>query len=260
MTKDERSATPTGPDHSSAADGPAPEAKPVGGLEGMAGMLTAPAATFRRIAEKPGKGFLVPLILLILVSAAASLVFIQRADIEQVMRDQIRQNPRSSQMTEAQMDQAVTLQTRIVKLVPYFGFAVILIKFLVVAAVLWLVVLAFGDVISFGNSFRVVCWAQVPTILFTLLWLVTMFIRDPTTMNPQNPVASNLGALLGQDRLGKPLYALLSDLDLFTIWMLWLYTRGLQAFTKARGGKMAAIVFGLFCLPVAWHLVMAIIF
>ncbi|MGA9753457.1 MAG: Yip1 family protein [Acidobacteriota bacterium] len=258
---DERSGTPTEPDVSGAASGePVPEAKPVGGLEGMAGMLTAPAATFRRIAEKPGKGFLVPLILFVLVSAAASLVFIQRADLEQVMRDQIRQSPRSSQMTEAQMDQGVRMGTKIAKLGPYIGFAVILIKFLIVAAVLWLVVLAFGDVISFGNSFRVVCWAQVPTILFTLLWLVTMFVRDPTYLDPQNPVASNLGALLGQDRLGKPLYALLSDLDIFTIWMLWLYTRGLQAFTKARVGKMASIVFGLFCLPVAWHLVKAILF
>ncbi len=258
---DERSAMPTGPDVSSAPSGdPVPEAKPVGGLEGMVGMLTAPAATFRRIAEKPGKGFLVPLILFILVSAAAGLVFVHRADLQQVVREQLLKSPRTAQMSETQIDQWVSMQVKVLKFFPYFGFVILVLKYLIVAAALWLVVLAFGDTLSFGNSFRVVCWAQVPTMLFTLLWLVTMFIRDPTTMDPRNPVASNLGALLGQDRLGKPLYALLSELDLFTIWMLWLYTRGLQAFTKARVGKMAAIVFGLFCLPVAWHLVMAIIF
>ena len=258
---DDRSGTPTEPDVSGAASGePVPEAKPVGGLEGMVGMLTAPAATFRRIAEKPGKGFLVPLVLLILVSTVLSFSYVNRADLEQVVRSQANKSPRTAQMSEAQLDSMVSMQVKVLRFSPYYGFVVLLLKFLVVAAVLWLVVLAFGNVISFGNSFRVVCWAQVPTILFMLLFLVTMFIRDPTTLDPQNPVVSNLGALLGQDRLGKPLYALLSNVDIFTIWMLWLYTRGLQAFTKARVGKMAAIVFGLFCLPVAWHVAMALLF
>jgi hypothetical protein len=235
-------------------------AEPVSVLEGSVGILTSPGATFEKIAKRPSWRFIVPLLLLIIASAVSSVIYSQRADMREVIRGQIRKNPRAAQMTDAQMEKGIDFGMKMAKMGPYIGFVVITLKYLIVALIFWLVILAFGDKISFGNTFRVVSWSQWPNIILALLFLVVIFVRDPTYLDPKNPVMTNLGAIFGEKRLGKPLYALLSDLDILTIWMLWLYTRGLAAFTKAKVGKMAAIVFGLFCIPVLFHFALAIIF
>ncbi len=239
---------------------PVEAAEPVSVLEGSVGILTSPGATFEKIAKRPSWRFIVPLILLIIVSSVASFIYSQRADMREVIRGQMRKSPRAAQMTDAQMEKGIDFGMKMAKMGPYIGFVVITLKYLIVALIFWLVILAFGDKISFGNAFRVVSWSQWPNILAALLFLIIIFVRDPTYLDPKNPIMTNLGAIFGEKRLGKPLHALLSDLDILTIWMLWLYTRGLAAFTKAKVGKMAAIVFGLFCIPVLFHFALAIIF
>lgn len=233
---------------------------PVSVVGGSFGIITSPKATFEKIAKRPSWRFIVPLILLIIVSAVAGFFYTQRADMSEVIRQQIRKSPRAAQMTEAQMEQATAMGRKFAKLGPIINVVGTPIKYLIVALVIWLVVLAFGDRISFGNSFRVVSWSQWPNIIFMLLFLIIIFVRDPTYLDPKNPIMTNLGAILGEKRLGKPLYTLLSDLDILTIWMLWLYTRGLAAFTKAKAGKMAAIVFGLFAVIVLFHFGIAMVF
>ncbi len=111
----------------------------------------------------------------------------------------------------------------------------ITIKYLLVAVVLWLVVLAFGDTITFPDTFRVVCWSQLPNILFAILAIVVLFVRDPMTMDPQNLVMTNPAAILGEERLGKAGYALLSDLDVFTFWLLVAAIRGASPHSPKQG-------------------------
>lgn len=250
-----------GPVSEPEAETPAPVQEPAPpAAEVLVGILTAPGETFKRIAGKAGWACLIPLVILMILGTAGGFIYLQRADLAEVIRQQIKQNPRAAEMSEAQMDQAVEMGSRIGKAMTYAGFLVVTVKYLIVAAILWLVVLAFGDTITFPDTFRVVCWSQLPNILFTLLFIVMMFVKDATYLDPNNPVMSNLGAVFGQERLGKVGYAFLSDLDVFTLWMLWLYTRGLAAFANAKVGKMAAIVFGLYGIPVVLHLAKAAIF
>jgi hypothetical protein len=226
----------------------------------MAGLLTAPGETFRRIAGKGGWACLAPFLLLLVLGALGGVLFTHKVNMEDFIREQIRQGPRGGDMSEAQLEQGVQVGAKWAKAMSYIGFVTIIIKYLIVAAVLWLVVLAFGDSLKFPDSLRVVCWSQLPNILVALLAIVVLFVKDPTTIDPQNMVMTNLGAILGKETLGKAGYALLSDLDVFTFWLLWLYTRGLSAFAKAGVGKMAAIVFGLYGVLVLGHVAFAAIF
>ena len=63
----------------------------------------------------------------------------------------------------------------------------------------------------------------------------------------QNPAATNLGALL--DPTGSPvLYALLSSVDVFTFWSLFLMAIGVTCISKVKRGTAFAVVFGWYGL------------
>ncbi len=189
----------------------------------------------------------------------SGFLYTSRVDMGQVIREQIGRTPAATQMTKAQMDKAVEMEAKFAKFGPYFTIVIIPIFFLFLAFIFWLVIMAFGEKLKYGDAFRVVCWSYLPKLLFFLLFILILFIKDPTLINPKNPIMTNLGALFGREKLGKPLYALLSDLDVFTLWVLWLYSVGFAAFTKAKTSKMAGIVFGLFALYVLAHVGLAAI-
>ncbi|MEW6368659.1 MAG: YIP1 family protein [Acidobacteriota bacterium] len=227
----------------------------------MVGLLTEPTATFKRLAARPTWTCLVPLVLALVLGAAGYYVFTQRADMKEFMRSEIRNSPFASQMDEKQIEEATQQAADrppwfMVGTIPVVG----AIMMAIIAGVFWVAILAFGDHIPFKYAFQVVCWAQVPAILGTILFIVIINVKDPTFIDLKNPIMTNLGAVLGRDRLGKPLYALLSDLDLFSFWKLWLEAAGFAAFAKARAGKMLAIVFGIYGLYVLGHMALAAIF
>ncbi len=237
------------------------EAEKVSLAGAMIGLLTEPMATFKRLAARPAWTCLVPLFLALALGAVGYYLFTQRADMKEFMRSEIRNSPFVSQMDEKQIEEATQ---QAVNRPPWFTMAAIPvfggIMMVVIAGVFWVAILAFGDHIPFKHAFHVVCWAQTPAILGTLLFIVIIHVKDPTFVDLKNPIMTNLGAVLGRDRLGKPLYALLSDLDLFSFWKLWLEAAGFAAFAKARAGKMLGIVFGIYGLYVLGHMALATIF
>jgi hypothetical protein len=60
---------------------------------------------------------------------------------------------------------------------------------------------------------------------------------DPEHFNAQNPVPGNVGFFLNAREVSKPLYAVASSADIFTIWFLILLGVGLS---QATGGKVKA--------------------
>jgi len=238
-----------------------PEVEAVSTGAALAGVLVSPTETYDRMAQgKPSWNFLIPLFLVVILSMVAGMLYVNKADMGQVIRNQISQGRHASKMTDAQMDRAVEMYSKFAKFGPYFSIITVPLSLAVLAFIFWLVIIAFGDKISFGNTFRVLSWAYLPKILALLLFIAILFIKDPNALDPKNPIMSNLGAVFGKDRLGKPLYALFSNLDVFTLWVLWLYAVGFAAYAKAKTSKMVGVVFGLFALYVAVHVGLAFIF
>lgn len=247
--------------NATAGEGEVEKVMPVSTGDSFAGVFMSPGDTFGRMAKgKPSWNFLVPLFLIIVLSMVSGLLYVNKVDMGQVIRNQISQGRHASEMTDAQMDRAVEMGSKFAKLSPYFSIVTVPFFFALLAFIFWLAILALGDKVSFGNAFRVVCWSNLPKLLFLLLFMVIIFVKDPNVLDPKNPIMSNLGAVFGKDRLGKPLYALFSDLDVFTLWVLWLYAVGFAAYAKAKTSKMVGVVFGLFALYVAVHVGLAFIF
>lgn len=245
---------------------PPPEAAPptgpsIGTGAALVGVLASPRETFMRLAERPTWSALVPFLILLIMSVTGSWLYMSRADMKEVIRQQIVHGRAASQLSPAQIDEyAEKAAARPAWVYLTLNVVGTTIKFLFLALVFWLVLLAFGETASYPGTLKAVWWAQVPMILYLAVFMVVIFFKDATAMDPNNPLMTNLGNLFGRESLGKPLYALLSDLDIVAIWILCLETLGIAAFARAKVGKVAGVVFGLYGLYMVGHAGLAAIF
>jgi hypothetical protein len=133
---------------------------------------------------------------------------------------------------------------------------------LVVAGVLLGAVnLLAGASLNFKSSLGIVSYAYMPGVLGGLLGILVLFLKDPSTIDLENLVASNFAALLTSDT-SKWLIALAKSFDLFVFWILLLLAAGFSAANpkKISMGKALGVVVGLWLVFVIVRVGLAAIF
>jgi hypothetical protein len=94
----------------------------------------------------------------------------------------------------------------------------------------------------------------------TILSIIFMLVKDPQTLdiNPAANVVSNLGALVSATEHPK-LSSLLSSIDIFSVWTIFLLAVGFAACSerKLTTGKAAAGIVVLWLLYVAGKVLLA---
>jgi Yip1 domain len=196
------------------------------------GAIFSPKATFESIAHRPT--WIVPLVLIIVVSTLVIAVFGQRSGWRNFMIRQNQQNSRAQkqmeQMTADQREHMLDQQTKIAPIFGYVGVIVgTIVGALLVAAVLMVVLnLSSGSKIPFLASLGIVSYAWVPAIIGGLLGILIMFIKDPATVDIEHLVASNAGAFVSDDS-PKWLATLLTSFDIFVFWTMILMALGYSA-------------------------------
>jgi hypothetical protein len=221
-----------------------PEPKGMGEASRLTGVFFEPSKTFEDIAARPG--FWVPLILIIVVAIAYLALFAQHVGWERMIRHQFEISSRAQQMTPDQREQAISMQLRFA---PIFGYVGILlgvpITYAIWAAILLGIVKGIMSApVKFKQAFAVVVYGCLPGVLFTLLAIAVMFMKNPDDFNLQNPLVFNPGAFLDPATGSKFVYSLASSLDLFTLWTLFLIGTGLKAAggkSLSTGGAMTAV-------------------
>jgi hypothetical protein len=105
---------------------------------------------------------------------------------------------------------------------------------------------------DFKTSLGIVAYAGMPWMIHGLLGILIVFLKDPSTVDLQNLVASNAGAFLSGDA-PKWLAALLGSIDIFSIWNVALIGIGFSATNpkKLSFGKAFGTVLALWILFVA---------
>jgi len=196
----------------------------IGAFGRVIGALVNPRPTFEDIARKPS--WLVPLLLLIILSLGITTIFSQRVGWRAFIEKQDAQNSRMQQMTPEQ--RANTINTQ-VKVAPIFGYVFGVIGFPIIALVVAAVFMGIFNATSsaaldFKTSFGVVTHSYMPFVIASLLGILILYLKPPDQIDLQNLVASNAGMFLSSDA-PKWLLALCTSLDVFTFWVL-----GLMAF------------------------------
>ncbi|MGH9727686.1 MAG: YIP1 family protein [Candidatus Acidiferrales bacterium] len=196
----------------------------IGAFGRIIGAIVNPRPTFEDIARKPN--WLLPLLLLIILSLAITAIFSHRVGWRAFMEKQDAQNSRMQQMTPEQREQM--LQTQI-KIAPIFGYVFGVIGFPIIALVVAAIFMGIFNATSsaaldFKTSLGVVTHSYMPYVIATLLGVLILYLKQPDQIDLQNLVASNAGTFLSADA-PKWLLSLCTSLDVFTFWVL-----GLMAF------------------------------
>jgi len=200
----------------------------------LIGVFISPAGTLADVARKPG--FVAPLIALVLGAIAVTETILWKIGPERIIRMTYEQSSRASSMSPAQMDQAVRQGAPIAAIFMHIAAVVSAPIFLLIVAGLGILIvnLIFGAQTKYKTVFSLACYANLVALLSSLMAAVVNLFGDPDHFNPQNPVPTNVGFFLNPLEVSKPLYALASSVDIFTIWLLILLAIGLSEGTERK--------------------------
>ncbi len=216
----------------------------------ITGVFFEPTKTFQDVAERPR--WVVPMLLIIVVSIVYMALYTQHVGWERMMRHQLENNTRAAQMSNEQREQMIATQVRFAPIIGYVGAVVgVPIYMLVSSAVLLAIVAGMMSApVKFKQIFAVMSYAGLTGLVSAALAIVVMFLKNPDDFNLQNPLVFNPGAFMDPLTSSKFLYSLASSLDLFVFWNIFLIATGI----KAAAGKRMSFGKALFAVMLPWGL------
>ena len=243
----------TGQDDALATPGPATEPPP-NSFQRIIGVLFSPDATFASIARRPD--WVIPLALIVVLALVNGILVSPHIDFGAPAREAMAQN---KNMTQEQMDRAERMSVGMGKVAKFIAPVITVIVFLVVAGALLLAVRLMGGEGDFKQAFSVTCYAWLPNVLQSIILTIVILAKGLTGINPQTIptiLLSNLGFIV--DMKTQPMaFALLSSLDLFTIWVVVLLVIGFAYVGRISKTKSAVAVVALWAVTVCFKLVPA---
>lgn len=241
-------------------DAPQPQEQ-MSGFARAFGVLFSPGKTFADIVRKPS--WLLPVAITTLLSIAVSVAINQRINWREFMSQQIEKNPRAAQLSQAQKDQQIEGGAKITPIVTYaIGAVGPIMGTLVIALVLWgAYSLLGGASTNFSTALGITSHAFMTSVVSSPLFLLVLYLKDPGTIDLENPIATNIAAVLPEDS-AKWLVALCKSFDVFTFWTLILLAIGFAATTpkKLKGAKPYIVAFGVWAAYVVCRVGFAFIF
>jgi hypothetical protein len=232
---------------------PSPVAEPQAAISPIGrifGVFFSPKPTFEDIVRKPS--WILPTALVLLFSLAAVIALNSHFSWRDYISQQIEKSPRAAQLSADQKERQVEMSAKFSPAFAYvFGLVIPICGLLVIALVLWG---AFNIMVGAGTNFKtslaIVSHAVIPaSIVGTILFVTVLFLKPVGMFDLDNPVATNVAALLPEDA-SKWLVALGKNIDLLELWKLVLLSIGFAAVypKKLKGGKAFSIVFGVFLI------------
>jgi len=216
----------------------APETPSKSFLARLAGVFLSPRETFAAVARKPD--FIAPLAVSILASVAVAETMLYKVGAERIIRAGIARSSRASSMTPEQIDEAVARGEKFVAITFHLSGLLGIPLFMLIVAGVGLLILnsVFGDEAKFGAAFAVSCYAGLIYLLSSVMALALVLLGDPEHFNVQTPTPTNLGFFLNPLETSKPLMALATSVDIFSLWFMALLGIGLS---EASRGKVKAV-------------------
>jgi hypothetical protein len=226
---------------------PAPEAQAALSPFGrVIGILFSPGKTFEDIVRKPG--WVTPVLISTVLSIISVVALNQRVNWRDYIVQQMEKSPRAAQLSAEQKQQQAETGAKITVAIVYTAGVVVPVLFALLVGLVMMGAynLFAGAGARFGTALSIVAHAALVSIVSSPLFLLILFLKPPGTIDPQNPMATNLAALLPEES-AKWLVALGKSFDIFTFWTLVLIAIGFAAVNpkKLKGAKSFTIAFGV---------------
>jgi len=243
------------------APSPEPQQPSMSAISRIFGVFFSPGKTFADIVRNPS--WLVPVVLLTILSIAVSFGINQRINWREFMAQQIEKSPSASTMSAEQKEQRIEGGAKISPIFTYvFGTAGPVLLVLVIGLVMWGAYSLLGGIsTNFSTAIGITAHAFLTGLISSPLFLAILYLKPAGTVDLENPVAANLAAILPDDS-AKWLFALCKSIDLFSIWTLILLAIGFAAVNprKLKGAKAYTVAFSVWAAFVLCRVGWAFIF
>ena len=194
-------------------------------------MFFDPKAAFRDILASPRWWF--PMALVLVFALTFSHLYSTRVGWESMIRKQMESSGQMQNISKEDQANRIATGTKIAGVLGYVGPVIFIpLGTLVIAAVLMFVFNAlFGGAVKFQQSFGIVMWSAIPSLLGTIVAIILLFVKSPEDIDINNVSPFNIGFYLS-DQTSKWLMSLASSIDLFTLWTIALIGVGFSVATK----------------------------
>lgn len=226
----------------------APAPKP-NSFQRVAGVLFSPNETFASIARQPD--WVLPLIIILVVSVIAGILFAQRVDFASPIRDAMEQN---KNMPADQIDRSVRIAAAGAKIFAYCSPLISIIFLLIIAGVLLLAFRVMGGEGDFRQAFSVTTYSWMPGIIKSIIITAIIATRNVSASDLATVMRSNLAFLVPMKQ-NPLLFTLLAKLDIFSIWLVVLLIIGFACVSGFSKAKSAAIVISLWLVATLLSLI-----
>ena len=235
---------------------PSPVSPGLSQMQRVTYTFSAPSKTFEDI-KRGNKSWWMPLLIMAIVgylffAAVATKVSMQTVVDNQMKLMSEKQQDQMAKASPEQREMSAKISLYITEGIFICSPVVVLIVAAIVALVLWGTInFVFGGKASFGAIFAVWFFANLPSILKSLLGIVVIYAGGtPETFNIKNFAPTNVAAFLPVMETNKAVYALASSLDVVTIWSLILMGMGIAIVAGVKRSSGYIAVFGWWAIIV----------
>ncbi|HEX5042576.1 MAG TPA: YIP1 family protein [Candidatus Polarisedimenticolaceae bacterium] len=229
----------------------------MGPLARLLGVFTAPGKTFASIARFPGRDWLLPAGLLLIVSLVGAVVVAPKIDVdaavEHFLQKMDERMPDMGAEQRAEMERRVRQQYEAGTHGPwrFIGVFFVTVPLFLVPLIYHGVAAAFGKQTTYGRVLTAYAFVQGVQIVKSLLFIAVASTKSSIHLDSMTTVVkSNLAAFLDPETTSAFVRSVASNLDVFEIWALVLGILALSRVTKFKPAGAAAVVAGLWAIYV----------
>src|ERR1039458_1017108 len=215
------------------------EQPPLSQAERVVDTFVAPSETFTDI--RRSDWWCRPWILMAIASLAMVTVVDKKLGMDKVVENQMALSPKQAEkLDQLPPEQRAAQMQTIVKFNRAISYAYPVIALIIVAIIAAVLLgtfnFGFGAHLTFNQCMAISMYASLPGIIKALIAILAISVGGGEAFTFQNPVASNLGALV--DPSSHFLYSIETSLDVFAIWAIVLTGLGVRLRNQAEAGDL----------------------
>lgn len=219
--------------------------------DAMSGIFTEPGETYETIANTPKKNYWIfPVLITVVIGLISTFLFMQDAELvsktmekqKEKMREKFQESVKQGKMTQEDSEKAMESMNPKGMMFKVFGFGGAIIGpfvILLLLSVFYLIALKIMKAqFDFMNILNVVGLAMLISGIGNIIAVVISILKgNLTSVGP--------GLLFSEESAGQKVYAMLTKIDLFSIWFYAVIAIGLSKIARVSIAKTASVVFGL---------------
>jgi len=209
-------------------------------MKDLIDIFLQPSVVLGRLKDQPN--FVLPLLLIVGLTAVASYLYFDRVDAAWFMERSITASGQDISDKELQAIRANGPSSGMLKWTGSIGGSVgILVSFLAFGLYYFLAGKVTGLALSYKQGLALAAWSAMPTLISTILLLVGVL-----GMSPQTPIESlvltSVDPMLVQLPLDSPWKGLATSASFLAIWTAWLAALGWKLWSQAKQWTGAVVV------------------